>query len=78
MIVAGTPVPVVSCWITGAMEAWHPETRWPKPREVELTIGAPLIFECVSNNRDGWQQSVREAECAVRRLESRPGSASLA
>ncbi len=75
MIVAGTPVPVVPCWITGAIEAWHPESRWPRPRRVGLTIGAPLIFEGVSNNRDGWQQIAREAEDAVRQLESRVGLA---
>jgi 1-acyl-sn-glycerol-3-phosphate acyltransferase len=68
MIVAGTPVPVVPCWITGAMKAWHPETRWPRPRKVALTIGAPLRFEGVPNARAGWEQIAREAEEAVRRL----------
>ena len=44
MIVAGTPVPVVPCWITGAMAAWRPESRWPKPRKVGLKIGPSIAL----------------------------------
>jgi 1-acyl-sn-glycerol-3-phosphate acyltransferase len=68
MIVAGTPVPVVPCWITGTMEAWHPESHWPKPGKVGLKIGPPLLFDGVPNVRAGWEQVAREAEAAVRRL----------
>ena len=66
MIVAGTPVPVVPCWITGAMEAWHPESRWPRPRKVGLRIGPSSALRRGSNSRAGWEQVAREAEEAVR------------
>jgi 1-acyl-sn-glycerol-3-phosphate acyltransferase len=68
MIVAGTSVPVIPCWITGAMDAWHPESRWPKPGKVGLRIGPSLLFDKVPNSRAGREQVAREAEEAVRRL----------
>jgi 1-acyl-sn-glycerol-3-phosphate acyltransferase len=68
MIVAGTPVPVVPCAITGAARAWPADSRWPRPCKVCLKIGPPLCFEALANNRTGWEQVSREAEDAVRRL----------
>jgi 1-acyl-sn-glycerol-3-phosphate acyltransferase len=68
MIVAGTTVPVVPCSIAGASRAWPPDSRWPRPRKVDLRIGPPLNFESHSNNRAGWEQVAHEAEDAVRKL----------
>jgi 1-acyl-sn-glycerol-3-phosphate acyltransferase len=70
MIVAETAVPIVPCWITGAHQAWPPETRWPRPRKVRLKIGPPLTFESTPSSREGWERISREAEEAVRRLGS--------
>ena len=44
MIVAGTPVPVVPCWITGAFQPGIRNPAGPSP-ESRLKIGSPLIFE---------------------------------
>lgn len=68
MIVAGTPVPVIPCAITGAGRAWPADSRWPRPRQVRLKIGPALHFEALANNRAGWEQVSRETEDAVRRL----------
>jgi 1-acyl-sn-glycerol-3-phosphate acyltransferase len=68
MIVAGTQVPVVPCAIIGAARAWPPGSRWPRPHKLRLKIGTPLEFASLDNSRVGWEQIVREAEDAVRRL----------
>lgn len=44
MLVAGTNVPVVPCYIDGASKAWHKGVRLPRPRKVRLRIGEPQTF----------------------------------
>jgi 1-acyl-sn-glycerol-3-phosphate acyltransferase len=68
MIVAGTPVPVIPCGISGAARAWPADSRWPRPRKLHMKIGPPLHFEAVSSNRAGWEQVARDTQEAVRRL----------
>ncbi len=68
MIVAGTAVPVVPCWISGAARAWPPESRWPRPKKVRLKIGTALNFQALPNTRKSWEQIACEGEEAVRRL----------
>lgn len=48
-LTAGTDIPVVPCYLAGAFRAW-PKGAWiPRPRKVELRIGAPLDFRDVSD-----------------------------
>lgn len=68
MLVAGTQVPVVPCYLEGAFEALHPNEKWPRPRKVSLTIGPPLTFAQVPNERPGWEQVAAELERAVKVL----------
>jgi 1-acyl-sn-glycerol-3-phosphate acyltransferase len=68
MIVAGTPVPIVPCRISGAFEACPPLSRWPRPRRIRLRIGPPLRFEALPGNREGWEQVARDCSAAVRAL----------
>ena len=43
-LTAGTEIPVVPCRLDGAFRAW-PKGKWfPRPRKLQLTIGAPLRF----------------------------------
>lgn len=67
-IVAGTPVPVVPCWLEGAFEAYRPGTRWPRPTKVRLHIGPALSFEDSADSREGWREVTRRIEAAVRAL----------
>ncbi len=67
-LVAGTPIPVVPCHIAGAHAALPPKARWPRPRRLALTIGAPLVFEDASNGMEGWRRVARDLEQAVRAL----------
>ncbi|MBU8544256.1 MULTISPECIES: lysophospholipid acyltransferase family protein [Roseomonadaceae] len=69
--VAGSPVPVVPCWLEGAHAAWPPQRRWPRPGRLHLHIGPPLSFAETPQDRAGWTQVAAQCEAAVRALEPR-------
>ncbi len=68
MLVAETNVPVVPCGLFGTFEALPPNRKVPRPVKIELTIGTPLQFPTIPNNREGWSQIARNVEAAVRQL----------
>lgn len=68
MMLAGTSVPVIPCYLQGCFEALRPETRWPVRHPILIRIGQPLTFETVANRRDGWEQIAMDLQVAVRRL----------
>ena len=82
MLVAGTDIPVVPCWLEGARAAWPAESRTPRPgRSLHLTIGPPLRFPEARNDKAGWQAVASATEAAVCRLapagmQPRPGAPS--
>ncbi|MGE3163549.1 MAG: lysophospholipid acyltransferase family protein [Planctomycetota bacterium] len=65
MLVAGTPVPVVPCGVTGTHEALPPHARLPRPVAIEVRFGAPRVFAAIASNRDGWTQVAAELERSV-------------
>lgn len=67
-LVAGSAVPVVPCHLDGAFAAWPPDRRLPRPLPLHLTIGAPLRFDALANDRAGWDAAARACEDAVRGL----------
>jgi 1-acyl-sn-glycerol-3-phosphate acyltransferase len=68
MLVAGTTVPVIACYLSGTHAALPPDHSFPRPRPITLRIGAPLRFETTPNTREGWDLVARECEQAVRHL----------
>ena len=68
MLVAGTDVPVVPCHIDGAFRACPPGAKFPRPRRLTLRIGAPIRFDEVADDRDGWATVAAAAEAAVTSL----------
>jgi 1-acyl-sn-glycerol-3-phosphate acyltransferase len=68
MLVAGTSVPVIPCHLRGCFEALRPNQRLPRPLHIRVTLGAPLVFENVANDRAGWESIGGEVERAVRAL----------
>jgi 1-acyl-sn-glycerol-3-phosphate acyltransferase len=68
MIVAGADVPVIPCHLTGAHEAWPPDSKRPHLVPITIRIGAPLRFAHLENARAGWEQVAKESEEAVRAL----------
>jgi 1-acyl-sn-glycerol-3-phosphate acyltransferase len=76
-MIASTLVPVVPCYLKGAFEAFPAHCRFPRPRKLTLTVGAPLRFPTVANDKDGWTEIAKRIEAEVRRLgeESRTAGA---
>jgi 1-acyl-sn-glycerol-3-phosphate acyltransferase len=68
VLVAGTTVPVVPCFLDGAYAAWPPSRRFPAPRRLRLAIGTPLHFTDAPATRAGWQDVAARCEAAVRAL----------
>lgn len=70
MFVAGTPVPIVPCYIEGAFEAFPPKRVLPRLKKISLFIGEPMVFESVSNDSEGWKQIAADVEARVQCLAS--------
>ena len=68
MLVAGTNVPVTPCHLEGCHRALGPGQRWPRPAPIRLRIGAPVSFESVADEREGWLHVAVTTEARVRAL----------
>jgi hypothetical protein len=68
MIVGGTEVPIVPCWLEGCFEAMRPETFVPRPRKISVHVGEPVRFPQAGNDREGWDLIARELETRIRAL----------
>ena len=71
MLVAGTPVPIVPCYLDGSFDAMPANTRLPRPRKITMTIGKPLDFSATSNDRAGWESLTQAVESTVKVLGDR-------
>ena len=67
-LVAGTPVPVVPCYLAGAHAAWPPSSRLPRPGRLHLVIGPALRFQDAPNDRAGAIAVAASCEAAIRGL----------
>ena len=70
MIVAGTSVPVVPCFLDGPFEACPANTKLPRPVRITVRVGTPLVFEQEPDSRDGWTNVAKRCEEAIRALAS--------
>lgn len=68
MLVAGTEIPVVPCFIDGARRAMPPEAWLARPRKLSIRIAPPVDFRDLKNDRDGWDQCAKKLEEVVRSL----------
>jgi 1-acyl-sn-glycerol-3-phosphate acyltransferase len=66
MLVAGTPVPVVPCYVDGTFEALPANSWLLRPRRITVRLGKPLIFEGFADERAGWTGVAGALETAVR------------
>lgn len=74
MLVAGTAVPVVPCYLDGTFEALPAHRSLPRFHPIVMRVGRPLVFAEVSNDRAGWVHIARQCEAAVQALS--PGKVS--
>ena len=68
MLVAQTSVPVIPCTLTGCYAAMPPDAKLPRCRPIRLSIGPPLTFAELANDRQGWKQVAAKVEEGVRGL----------
>lgn len=68
LLVAGSSIPVVPCRLKGVFDAW-PKGKWlPRPRRVQVQIGAPRTYASLPPGRDSCEQichDLREAILAL-------------
>jgi len=72
-VVAGTPVPVVPCFLEGCYGALAAGHRWPRPCQVKVRVGEPLRFEQIRDEKAGWLKIREELQEAVRKLAAPTG-----
>jgi 1-acyl-sn-glycerol-3-phosphate acyltransferase len=72
MMIGGTPIPVVPCYIDGAFDALPRDAVLPRPRKISVRIGPPMTFAHHPNTREGWNAIALELERAVRALGGLP------
>src|SRR5712692_4529682 len=70
MLVAETNVPVLPCQLGGTFQALPPHRKTPRPVQIRVSIGAPLDFSTVRNDRDGWSQIAQRSEEHTSELQS--------
>lgn len=68
MLVAGTSVPVVPCYIGGAFEAMPPKCWMLRPNRLAIRLGSPQVFAELPNERSGWDTCAERLEHAVEAL----------
>jgi len=68
MIVAGTSVPVIPCYLNGTFQAMPPGAKWPRRSRIDLNIGGAQSFADVPNDRSGWKSAAEKLETAVKEL----------
>jgi len=69
LVVAGTTVPVVPCFIDGALRAWPRSARIPRPHPVTLRIGPARTYADRVPDKTSAQWIAEDLEQAVRSLD---------
>lgn len=65
LLVAGTRIPVVPCYLEGACAAWPKGSRLPRPRRVTLHIGTPRTYENLKRGRSSCRSIAEDLRNAV-------------
>jgi len=52
LLVAGTSIPVVPCFLEGTFAAWPKGKRFPRPRRLRLHIGKPRAYPTHPTNKE--------------------------
>ncbi len=64
-LVAETSLPVVPCYLDGTFEALPAARSWPRFAKISASIGPPLQFAGVANDRAGWETIAQALAQAV-------------
>jgi 1-acyl-sn-glycerol-3-phosphate acyltransferase len=69
MLTAASDIPVVPCHLSGCYAALPPHRRLPRPHRIILTIGQPMTFADMANDRGGWDRIAMAVGEAITQLE---------
>jgi 1-acyl-sn-glycerol-3-phosphate acyltransferase len=72
LLLAGSQVPVVPCYLTGANHALPKGAWFPRTRSVQLTVGKPQSFEDYAQDKDSLRRLCVELRRSV--LDLAPGT----
>jgi 1-acyl-sn-glycerol-3-phosphate acyltransferase len=75
MLVAGTDIPVVPCYIRGAYEAMPKHAKIHRPRQIRVIVGEPRAYAHIPNDKHGWRTITADLRAAVRELGGLPREA---
>ena len=67
-LVAGTPIPVIPCYLEGTGSALAKGRWFPRPFRIRLRIGEALAYPFIASDRASHQFVARDLEQAVREL----------
>jgi 1-acyl-sn-glycerol-3-phosphate acyltransferase len=65
MLVAGTPVPVIPCFLDGVLDAMPPGKRLIRPKRITIRVGPSYQFADITNDREGWEACAERLYQAV-------------
>jgi 1-acyl-sn-glycerol-3-phosphate acyltransferase len=68
MLAADTNVPVIPCFLKGTRLAFPPDRIVPRWKKISMSIGEPMYFDDVENNREGWNAIAAGVEARIRQL----------
>jgi 1-acyl-sn-glycerol-3-phosphate acyltransferase len=68
MLLAGTAVPAVPCYVDGAFAACPAGSGWPRPKKIRMRVGPALQFPDAPSGREGWEQVAARLQEAVQQL----------
>jgi 1-acyl-sn-glycerol-3-phosphate acyltransferase len=68
LLLAGTGIPVVPCFLSGAFDAWPKGRTIPRPSKLTLRIGPPRTYRDAAANKEGALSIAADLERAVAAL----------
>jgi 1-acyl-sn-glycerol-3-phosphate acyltransferase len=74
MLLAGTDIPVLPCHLSGAAQAMPKGRIFPRPRRIELVIGAPRRFANLAPKKESFEKIARNLQQAVAELAFTPSA----
>ena len=72
LLLAGTPYPVLPCYLDGTLRAWPKGSLVPRPARIRLVIGEARIYEGVEHNDSNVLQICADLRHAVIALAPEP------
>jgi 1-acyl-sn-glycerol-3-phosphate acyltransferase len=72
LLLAGTSIPVVPCFLEGAYAAWPKGRALPRPSKLTLRIGIPRIYPAIPAGKEGALAVAADLERVVAALRINP------